>query len=82
MGIRVGIRVGIPGEYPAAKDVPVKRRSRQRSGPRKPIGLEWVVWTIAPQYVRTHPSGARSALAGLPGAPRAIPRLLANKGEI
>ena len=37
-------RVGIPGEYPAASPPrPGERSQVQRSGPRKPRGLEWVV---------------------------------------
>ena len=67
---RVGIWEGYTGYYPAAKDVPVKRRPDQRSGPRKPKGLEWVGLAAAPS-TSAPTLRARSAWAGLPGAPRA-----------
>ena len=39
-----GYWVGIPGEYPAAKDVHAKRRDDSGAGPGSPgTGLEWVV---------------------------------------
>ena len=42
VGYRVGIRVGIPGEYPATQLLEEGPVATQRSGPRKPTGLEWV----------------------------------------
>ena len=81
-GDRVGRGEGYTGYYPAAKDVPVKRSPDSEAGPGSPIGAGVGGQGVAPQYVRTHPSGPVGHLGALPGAPRAIPRLWANKGEI
>ena len=73
-------RVGNTGYtgYPASsKDVHRQAPCRQRSGPRKPKGLEWVVCRVRPVRPSTHPPPlqarwafrARSAGDGFP--PRA-----------
>ena len=46
--------VGIPGEYPAAKDVPTSGGNPSEAGPGSPQGLEWVGIAAAPP-VRPHP---------------------------
>ena len=87
-GIRVGIPVGNTGEYYPATLHRARTVPYQRSGPRKPQGLEWVgmglgrvSWGRSGGTAPGTTLRARSVPAGLP-CPRTL-RMpsLANKGE-
>ena len=87
-GTRVGIPgwvywVGIPGEYPAAKDVHAKVPDPSGAGPGTPARGGVGGDLGPPPYVRTHPSGARAVGLQPPSLVLLEQcRLLANRAKI
>ena len=91
------IRVGIPGAIPTQPPHAREQTHTQRSGPRKPRGLEWVgcgAGTVpfachqGPLHPTLLPDHLQQAGGPLPAVAvrrvglRSSTRLLANKGEI